>query len=290
MISVNKKILRIIVIIGLLFITFNIVSFTNNISNKTSEVVSTHLTDVINHNYESANKASGVEANEGETDEKKNNINYGLKMTLEEVKLNEYDSVTQETVNNKIDSSLDSSEQSTKSESSALSGNNNNTTTATTSDSITQEVGAKGVIYKEEEEEEEKEEEVIENNTITDNKELTLPEAAAKEFENLTVNYPIILFSKTYCPFSKGLKELFANFNITPSLKIVELDTHENGAALQEHIAEKTGRKTVPNVIIPNNNLQSLGGFDDFKSMTHEDIVDLLNSSCGTTCKVQIKE
>ncbi|OBA24796.1 glutaredoxin-domain-containing protein [Hanseniaspora valbyensis NRRL Y-1626] len=288
MISVNKKILRIIVIIGLLFITFNIVSFTNNISNKTNEVVSTHLTDVINHNYENANKAGGVEANEGETDEKKNNINYGLKMTLEEVKMNQYDSVTQEAVNNKIDTSLDSSEQSIKSGSSALSGNKNNTTTTTaTTDSITQEVGAKGVIYKEEEE---NEEEVIENNTTTDNKELTLPEAAAKEFENLTVNYPIIIFSKTYCPFSKGLKELFANFDITPSLKIVELDTHENGAALQEHIAEKTGRKTVPNVIIPNNNLQSLGGFDDFKSMTHEDIVNLLNSSCGTTCKVQIKE
>ncbi|OBA24759.1 glutaredoxin-domain-containing protein [Hanseniaspora valbyensis NRRL Y-1626] len=287
MISVNKKILRIIVIIGLLFITFNIVSFTNNISNKTNEVVSTHLTDVINHNYENANKASGVEANEGETDEKKNNINHGLKMTLEEVKMNQYDSVTQETVNNKIDTSLDSSEQSIKSGSSALSGNNNNNTTTATTDSITQEVGAKGVIYKEEEENEEK---VIENNITSDNKELTLPEAAAKEFENLTVSYPIIIFSKTYCPFSKGLKELFANFDITPSLKIVELDTHENGAALQEHIAEKTGRKTVPNVIIPNNNLQSLGGFDDFKSMTHEDIVNLLNSSCGTTCKVQIKE
>lgn len=45
-----------------------------------------------------------------------------------------------------------------------------------------------------------------------------------------------------------------------PAPYVVELDIHPKGAALQLELAEMTGRKTVPNVMI---NGKSIGGGDD---------------------------
>lgn len=81
---------------------------------------------------------------------------------------------------------------------------------------------------------------------------------------------PIVIFSKTYCPYSKKLKHLLQeNYQITPAPSIVELDKHKHGAELQAHLGEVTDRKTVPNVLI-GPTPKSRGGCDDFIQM-HED-------------------
>ncbi|OAF62754.1 hypothetical protein VC83_00859 [Pseudogymnoascus destructans] len=62
---------------------------------------------------------------------------------------------------------------------------------------------------------------------------------------------PIIIFSKSYCGFSRKAKSiLLTKYVITPTPYVVELDKHPLGPALQARLATMTGRKTVPNVLL----------------------------------------
>ncbi|KAG5931822.1 hypothetical protein E4U53_001590 [Claviceps sorghi] len=79
---------------------------------------------------------------------------------------------------------------------------------------------------------------------------------------------PVVIFSKTYCPHSKRAKGvLLEKYIITPDPYVVELDEHPLGAALQAALHEKTGRKTVPNVLI---NGVSIGGGDDVVDLDNQ--------------------
>ena len=73
--------------------------------------------------------------------------------------------------------------------------------------------------------------------------------------------FTVIIFSKSYCPHSKRAKNiLLEKYIINPAPFVVELDKHELGPQLQARLAELTGRRTVPNVLI---NAVSIGGGDD---------------------------
>ncbi len=88
---------------------------------------------------------------------------------------------------------------------------------------------------------------------------------AAREFQEIMQLSPVVIFSKTYCPYSKGLKELLkSSYEITPSPAIVELDMHKYGPQLQEYVGKRTGRKTVPNLMVKG---VSRGGFDDIMEL-----------------------
>ncbi|ESZ91856.1 hypothetical protein SBOR_7762 [Sclerotinia borealis F-4128] len=72
---------------------------------------------------------------------------------------------------------------------------------------------------------------------------------------------PIIIFSKSYCPHSQRAKTiLLEHYTIDPLPYVVELDEHPIGGKLQARLAQLTGRRTVPNVLI---NGVSIGGGDD---------------------------
>jgi glutaredoxin len=71
----------------------------------------------------------------------------------------------------------------------------------------------------------------------------------------------VIIFSKSYCPHSRRAKDiLLEKYIIDPAPFVVELDQHPLGAGLQARLAELTGRRTVPNVLV---NAVSIGGGDD---------------------------
>lgn len=74
----------------------------------------------------------------------------------------------------------------------------------------------------------------------------------------------VIVFSKSYCPHSKRAKSILGQYEIDPAPYIVELDLHPLGAGLQARLAELTGRRTVPNVLI---NAVSIGGGDDVAAL-----------------------
>ncbi|AGO12371.1 AaceriAER017Cp [[Ashbya] aceris (nom. inval.)] len=73
----------------------------------------------------------------------------------------------------------------------------------------------------------------------------------AKVYTQILSMSPMVVFSKSSCPYSLRLKELLAkNYEFSPEYYVVELDKHKNGAELQKYIAKTTGRSTVPNLVL----------------------------------------
>ncbi|KAK2603833.1 hypothetical protein QQS21_003957 [Conoideocrella luteorostrata] len=91
---------------------------------------------------------------------------------------------------------------------------------------------------------------------------------AELELNSILKKSPVVIFSKTYCPYSKRAKGvLLDKYTITPEPYVVELDEHAMGARLQAALHEKTGRKTVPNILI---NGVSIGGGDEIVELDHQ--------------------
>ncbi|KAK1671159.1 glutaredoxin [Colletotrichum godetiae] len=85
--------------------------------------------------------------------------------------------------------------------------------------------------------------------------------AVEVELNTILKKSPVIIFSKSYCPYSKKAKALLLEkYSIEPTPYVVELDKHPLGPQLQAFLGEKTGRKTVPNILV---NSVSIGGGDD---------------------------
>ncbi|KAG5292796.1 glutaredoxin domain-containing protein [Histoplasma ohiense] len=92
------------------------------------------------------------------------------------------------------------------------------------------------------------------------------PEVEA-ELNAILKRSPIIIFSKSYCPYSEKAKSILLNkHSIIPPPFVVELDIHPLGEQLQEVLARNTGRRTVPNVLV---NGMTIGGGDDIEAL-HE--------------------
>lgn len=90
-------------------------------------------------------------------------------------------------------------------------------------------------------------------------------QAVETELNDILKRSPVIIFSKSYCPFSKRAKTLLLEkYNITPEPHVVELDKHTLGRQLQDYLGEKTDRTTVPNILV---NGVSIGGFDDIDEL-----------------------
>ncbi|KAH8158715.1 hypothetical protein CIB48_g9524 [Xylaria polymorpha] len=91
---------------------------------------------------------------------------------------------------------------------------------------------------------------------------------------------PVVIFSKTYCPYSKKAKGvLLEKYIIEPMPYVVELDEHPLGRKLQALLTEKTGRKTVPNILI---NGESVGGGDEIAELdTRKTLIDKFKSMGG---------
>jgi glutaredoxin len=100
------------------------------------------------------------------------------------------------------------------------------------------------------------------------------------ELNDILKKGPIIIFSKSYCPFSKKAKHILLDlYTITPPPYVVELDQHELGPGLQGALQKMTGRRTVPNVLI---NGKSIGGGDDVEALhTEGKIVETVKSMGG---------
>ena len=94
--------------------------------------------------------------------------------------------------------------------------------------------------------------------------------------------YLVIIFSKSTCPYSRRAKSLLLDtYKIVPAPYVVELDLLTNpisdpnndspptlGRKLQDLLAESTGRKTVPNILI---NGGSIGGSDELAKLHADD-------------------
>ncbi|MCJ1338159.1 hypothetical protein MMC09_003444 [Bachmanniomyces sp. S44760] len=100
------------------------------------------------------------------------------------------------------------------------------------------------------------------------------------ELNTILKRSPIIIFSKSYCPFSKKAKAILVEkYTIVPSPFVVELDKHPMGRKLQDSLQKSTGRGTVPNVLI---NGRSIGGGDDVEKLDRDgELTDLISRMGG---------
>ncbi|CCC06035.1 hypothetical protein SMACR_00251 [Sordaria macrospora] len=92
--------------------------------------------------------------------------------------------------------------------------------------------------------------------------------AVLEELRNILKKSPIIIFSKSYCPYSKKAKNLLlGEYQIDPAPFVVELDQHPLGPGIQAELGERTGRRTVPNILVGG---ISIGGSDDIAKLDEE--------------------
>ncbi|KAG6540929.1 hypothetical protein Mapa_017723 [Marchantia paleacea] len=103
---------------------------------------------------------------------------------------------------------------------------------------------------------------------------------AASESPSLTfvkktiAAHPIVIFSKSYCPYCKRAKSVFKQLDVTPY--VVELDLREDGGSIQAALSELVGRRTVPQVFIDG---KHIGGSDDtVEAFNNGQLKKLLNT------------
>ncbi|KAJ3827787.1 thioredoxin-like protein [Lentinula raphanica] len=85
-----------------------------------------------------------------------------------------------------------------------------------------------------------------------------------KEKERLNEEYPVVVFSKTYCPYSRKAKQLLQAYQLSPPPKIIEVDLREDAIQLKKVLTRLTGRSTFPNINLRG---KSIGGSDDVHAL-----------------------
>ncbi|PSR87566.1 Glutaredoxin like [Actinidia chinensis var. chinensis] len=85
---------------------------------------------------------------------------------------------------------------------------------------------------------------------------------AMSKAKELVATNPVVVFSKSYCPFCVSVKKLLTDLGAT--YKAIELDTESDGSDIQAALLEWTGQRTVPNVFISGNHI---GGCDSTTAM-----------------------
>ncbi|GAA5941058.1 hypothetical protein JCM1841_001676 [Sporobolomyces salmonicolor] len=80
------------------------------------------------------------------------------------------------------------------------------------------------------------------------------------QLERLVRRAPVVVFSKTTCPYSKRAKELLQQYDLRPAAHVVEVDQRPDAISLKALLTRRTRHSTFPNVIIGS---RSIGGADD---------------------------
>nr|CAG8436260.1 3902_t:CDS:2 [Entrophospora candida] len=82
------------------------------------------------------------------------------------------------------------------------------------------------------------------NNTSKDNLEI--------EIEKLINESPIVIFSKSYCPYSRRAKHIFSIYDVLPHISVIEVDER-----VKQTLIRLTYQSTFPNIFIDG---KSIGG------------------------------
>uniref|UniRef100_A0A1I7Z4P2 Glutaredoxin domain-containing protein n=1 Tax=Steinernema glaseri TaxID=37863 RepID=A0A1I7Z4P2_9BILA len=80
-----------------------------------------------------------------------------------------------------------------------------------------------------------------------------------RDIDRDIASHKVMVFSKTYCPFSRALKTLLKNYKIK-DMKVVELDLEENMHDMQDHLQTLSGIHTVPQLFV---NGKFIGNFEE---------------------------
>jgi len=97
------------------------------------------------------------------------------------------------------------------------------------------------------------------------------------EVQKLIESQPVVLFSKTTCPFCTKAKDLLKSLNV--KFETVELDKIDKGSQYQDALLEISGQKTVPNTFIYGHHL---GGWTDMANAhSGGHLIDAITNKTG---------
>jgi len=85
--------------------------------------------------------------------------------------------------------------------------------------------------------------------------------AAKVKAQSIIDENPVVVFSKSYCPYCKASKALLSEKGA--KFYVLELDQIDDGADLQDALEEMTHQRSVPNIFIKK---QHIGGNSDLQS------------------------
>ncbi|THH09553.1 hypothetical protein EW146_g8654 [Bondarzewia mesenterica] len=107
-----------------------------------------------------------------------------------------------------------------------------------------------------------------------------------KRVKDLDAQTPLVVFSKTYCQFSKRAKELLATYDLVPPPKIIEVDLRDDGDLIKAILTRLTSRSTFPNAILLG---KSIGGSDDLHHLHRTGQLKPLLEKAGLKVRADIK-
>ena len=93
---------------------------------------------------------------------------------------------------------------------------------------------------------------------------------ASKKLAQMLSANPIVLLSKTTCPYCIRLKATLAGYPEAAEMLVVELNQEADGAALQAAAANVSGQRTVPQLFVRG---KSLGGNDDCQRLHSQGVL-----------------
>uniref|UniRef100_A0A8D2JKN0 Thioredoxin reductase 3 n=1 Tax=Sciurus vulgaris TaxID=55149 RepID=A0A8D2JKN0_SCIVU len=96
-------------------------------------------------------------------------------------------------------------------------------------------------------------------------------EEMRRRLRNLIEGNRVMIFSKTYCPHSTRVKELFSSLGV--DYNVLELDRVDDGPRVQDMLTEITNQKTVPNIFV---NKVHVGGCDRTFQAHHNGLLQKL--------------
>lgn len=91
--------------------------------------------------------------------------------------------------------------------------------------------------------------------------------AAKAKAQGLIDENPVVVFSKSYCPYCRATKSLLTHMGADH--KVVELDKVDDGPELQNALEEISGQRTVPNIFIAG---KHIGGNSDLQAIKKDEL------------------
>ncbi len=92
--------------------------------------------------------------------------------------------------------------------------------------------------------------------------------------QKLINSHKVFVASKTYCPYCSATKKMLNGLD--DDIFILELNTIDDGAEIQDALYDITGQRTVPNIFI---NGKHIGGNSDLQSLGKSGISSKLKAS-----------
>ncbi|CAF0880519.1 unnamed protein product [Adineta steineri] len=102
--------------------------------------------------------------------------------------------------------------------------------------------------------------------------------SVSDHIQQLIKKYPVMVFSKSYCPYSKKAKSILSRYKLGNNYHVLELDQLPSKAdAYQDELGKLTGARSVPRVFIGG---KFIGGGDDTSALEKRgELVKLLKQA-----------